>query len=313
MNYRRRSGSVISMLPMVLLVVALAAAAFAFDYGHGLSVRRQLQNATDAAALAGAYELAKDPLTGSDKTNAEKYAYDVAAKNYADDVVVSNNPTTTVTVTVNANAMPRSVTVTSTRTSANIFARLLGFNTIPVSTTSTASSSQGIKQVKPNQLFPLAVSLDFRPTKGAQEGVALQDLVNNNKTGKFTIVLNPQNSKNGSWLKNWVGTQNELLTFGKDALIMNGVMGNQVQDLSPGDVLNIPIITGPPPFNKERIIVGVMGFRITKINFPLEIEGYLVDPVILRGTPGMPLLEALDQGSATFLNQHQPWQVSLTN
>lgn len=298
---------------MVLLVVALAAAAFAFDYGHGLSVRRQLQNATDAAALAGAYELAKDPLTGSDKTNAEKYAYDVAAKNYADDVVVSNNPTTTVTVTVNANAMPRSVTVTSTRTSANIFARLLGFNTIPVSTTSTASSSQGIKQVKPNQLFPLAVSLDFRPTKGAQEGVALQDLVNNNKTGKFTIVLNPQNSKNGSWLKNWVGTQNELLTFGKDALIMNGVMGNQVQDLSPGDVLNIPIITGPPPFNKERIIVGVMGFRITKINFPLEIEGYLVDPVILRGTPGMPLLEALDQGSATFLNQHQPWQVSLTN
>lgn len=298
---------------MVLLVVALAAAAFAFDYGHGLSVRRQLQNATDAAALAGAYELATDNLTQTDKTNAEKYAYDIAAKNYADDVTVSNNATTTVSVSVNANNMPRTVTVTSTRTSANIFARLLGCNTIPVSTTSTASATQGLSQVKPNQLMPLAVSLDFRPTNGAQEGIALQDMVNNNRNGKFTIVLNPQNSKNGAWLKNWVGTQNQLLTFGKDALIMNGTKASLVQELSVGDIINIPIITGPPPFNQERTIVGVIGFKISRIGFPHEIEGNLIDPTILRGTPGVPLVEALGQQSVTFFNQHQPWQVSLTN
>src|SRR4030095_1380736 len=94
---RRRNGSLISILPLVLLVVALAAAAFAFDYGHGLSVRRQLQNATDAAALAGCWELAKNTMTATDVTNASAYAYNVAAKNFADDTPVSNNATTVVT------------------------------------------------------------------------------------------------------------------------------------------------------------------------------------------------------------------------
>jgi uncharacterized membrane protein len=39
---------------VVMLSVALAAGAFALDFGHLLLVRNELQNAADAAALAGA-------------------------------------------------------------------------------------------------------------------------------------------------------------------------------------------------------------------------------------------------------------------
>lgn len=294
-------------------MVALAAAAFAFDYGHGLSVRRQLQNATDAAALAGCYELAKDSLSATDLSNASAFAYSVAALNYADDTPVANNGTTTVSVTVSAGTMPRTVTVTSTRTSANIFARLIGCNTIPVSSTSTASAQKGLTSVSPNQLFNLAVSADFIPGKGAMEGRALDDMVDQNRTGEFTIVLNPQDAKNATWLKNWVGTQNDHLVFGKDALDLNGVQADAVQDLQVGDMLYIPLIPGPPPFNQDRTIIGVIGFKITSINFPLNITGTIIDPLIMRGTPGIPLVDAIGLETQTFLEQHQPWKVSLTN
>jgi len=315
MRYRGRSsrGSIASIILLILLFISVVAAAFSFDYGHGLMVREQLQNAADAGALAGAYELASHTITSDQTGRAEQFAYDTAAKNNADDVPVANGNGTTISVSVNGNSMPRTVTVTTTRTTGNIFARLIGWNTMPVSATATASAFAGLKQVKPGQLLPLAVSLDHRPTNGAQEGISLNDYINGNRGQKFTIVLNPQNSKNATWIKNWVDKQNPVLTFGSDTLICNGVRANMVQDLSPGDQINVPLIMGGPPFNQERTVIGVAGFKITQINFPLEIEGYLVDPLVLKGTPGTPVASALSQQDQTFLNQNEEWAVLLTN
>lgn len=309
---RNQEGAISAVLLIVLVLVVVVGAAFSFDYGNGLVVKENLQNATDAGALAGAIELARDPVQNDDKNRAESYAYSVAAMNKAGNEAVSSSTAgTSVNISMSPNTMPRTLTLQATKTTGNIFARLIGWNSMPVSSRSTASVSHGISQVKPNQLMPIAVSLDFRPSKGAQKGKALQDVVGNGQP--FTMVLNPQNSKNSTWLKNWTGKQNPLLTFGQDQLILNGVKASLVQDLSPGDKINVPIITGGPPFNQSRTIVGVIGFEVTKINFPLEIEGRIIDPLILEGIPGQPILSGVDQGGVNFLDDHAAWTISLTD
>ncbi|MCB9468660.1 MAG: hypothetical protein H6677_10315 [Candidatus Obscuribacterales bacterium] len=309
---RNQEGAISAVLMIVLVLVVVIGAAFSFDYGNGLVVKENLQNATDAGALAGAIELARDQVKNDDKTRAENYALSVASLNKAGNEAVSSATAgTSVNVSMSPNTMPRTVTVTATKTTGNIFARLIGWNSMPVSSRSTASVSQGITQVKPNQLMPLAVSLDHRPSKGPQKNKALQDVVGNGQP--FTIVLNPQNETNGAWLKNWSGKQNPLLTFGQDQLITNGVKASLVKDLSPGDRMNIPIMTGGPPFNKSRTIVGVIGFEVTKINFPQEIEGTIIEPLILDGTPGEPILSDVDQSGLNFLKNNAAWTISLTD
>lgn len=312
---RRRNsrGAVASFVMIALLLVALATAAISFDYSHGLLVREQLQNAADAGALAGAQELARVQIADRDKKNAVDYAYSITGTNLADNTAVSNNtPGTIVSVTVNGDTMPRTVTVTATRTTANIFARLIGWDTMPVSATATAHAYRGLKQIKPNQLLNLAVSLDHVPTNGPQKGQALNSLIGENK--RFTVVLNPQNSKNAAWLMNWNPNQNPVLTVGVDSLIMNGVNANLVSNnLTVGSTIYMPLMTGGPPYNKSRVMVGVVGFTITKVNFPLSIEGVLKDPLIVKGTPGTPIQSYLDSASQAYLDQNSAWEVQLIN
>lgn len=309
---RNQKGAIAAVLLIFIILVVIVGAAFSFDFSKGVVVKEELQNATDAGALAGALELAKDNVTGQDRARAESYAVSVTGNNTADSQAVSaNSPGTLVNVSLVSNTMPRTVTVTSTKTTGNLFARMIGWNSMPVSARSTASVSQDLKQIKPNQLYPIAVSLDFKPTKGPQKGKSLQDIAGPNQ--KFTMVLNPQNSKNTSWIKNWTGKSNPLTTIGQDQLMLNGVKANLVQQLSPGDIMAVPIITGGPPFNKTRTIVGVIGFEVTKINFPQQIEGRIVEPLILKGTPGQPIVSGVSQKGKNFLDQYAPWQISLTN
>lgn len=309
---RSENGAIAAVLMVILVLVVIVGAAFSFDYANGLVVKEQLQNATDAGALAGAIELAGDNIKQQDETNAENYARAVAGENKADNQSVSpSSPGVVLNVSMNSKTIPRTVTVTTTKTTGNLFARMIGWNTMPISATSTASVSKGLKQIKPNQLYPIAVSLDFKPSKGPQKGKALQDIAGPNQP--FTMVLNPQNSKNTSWLKNWTGKSNPLTEIGQDQLLLNGVKANLVKGLSPGDVIAVPIIKGGPPFNKSRTIVGVMGFEITKIKFPLHIIGKIKDPIILKGTPGQPLAQGISQKGANFLDKYAPWSLSLTN
>lgn len=312
---RNSQGAVASLIMVALLLVILAAASLSFDYAHGLLIREELQSAADAGALAGAYELARTTVNPADKQRAEQYAQNITANNMADQTPVANTTDgTTVSINVQGDTMPRTVTVTATRVTANMFARLIGCNTIPVSATATAQAYKGLKQVKPNQLLNLAVSLDRVPTNGPQQGTALNTLVGPNATKqKFTIVLNPQNSKNAAWLKNWSPLQNPVLTFGVDSLNLNGVDANLVADLNVGDTIFVPLITGEPPYNDSRVIMGVIGFKITRINFPNQIEGYIKDPLIVKGTPGVPVSNALGLDDTTFLDQNSPWQLQLIN
>src|SRR5215468_1930971 len=53
-SFRNQKGLLGAPMLACCIVIALVVASLAVDFGHAATVRTQLQNATDAAALAGA-------------------------------------------------------------------------------------------------------------------------------------------------------------------------------------------------------------------------------------------------------------------
>ena len=108
----------------VVMVVLLAMVGVAFDVGHMYRERRQLQNAADAGALAGAWE-----ICFGDPALAATMAEQVARENYTvevDDVQVTFPNTYTVDVTV-IEAVP------------TYFAGVVGMRTFEVPATAAAA------------------------------------------------------------------------------------------------------------------------------------------------------------------------------
>jgi len=75
------NGSVAIITAVVLVFVLLGIAALAVDIGRQASAKNELQNAVDAAALAGAIELAKDG-----QAEVETQAVEAAERN----IVITN-------------------------------------------------------------------------------------------------------------------------------------------------------------------------------------------------------------------------------
>jgi Flp pilus assembly protein TadG len=124
-------------LIVIFMVVVLGMAGLAIDLGDGYFQRQQVQNAADAAALAGAMEIP----TGSWQSAATTYA----AKNDkpSDVVSASYNGTDTVTVTV-------------TRSVPTYLLSLLGKSSITVSATASAKI-EALAQVS-RHVSPYAVT-----------------------------------------------------------------------------------------------------------------------------------------------------------
>src|SRR5262249_52016099 len=85
-GYRKQNGAMGGLLFCAVLLTILGLGTFALDFSHVLAVRGELQNAADAAALAGAGAFAK-----LEEESAETHALDVANANTADGRAVSNN------------------------------------------------------------------------------------------------------------------------------------------------------------------------------------------------------------------------------
>ncbi|MEZ4543613.1 MAG: hypothetical protein R3C24_06890 [Cyanobacteriota/Melainabacteria group bacterium] len=172
--------------------------------------------------------------------------------------VTDTNSNTVVNVHVNSVTTPRTVTVTATKNTSTLFARLIGWNTMPVTTTSTASANRGIIQVKSHQLYPMAVSLDYRLENGPQKDISLQETIS---PGQPFIIVLIQKSKNSSGCR--TGRAKTIpITLGQDTVTMNVQASNT--KLSPGDTINVPVVCGGPPFNDARQVVGVIGFKSPK-------------------------------------------------
>ena len=127
-------ATVALMMSVILLIVALVC-----DVGYGYVVRRQMQNAADAGALAGAREL----LVGSD---AVPVATDYAERNGADDV------------TVVVNEAQYSVRVIAQKTVPTFMAGVVGLSELTISAAATAI--WGSVDRVTSELYPIAVEWD---------------------------------------------------------------------------------------------------------------------------------------------------------
>lgn len=120
----RESGQVLVIF-VVMGVVLIGFMALALDVGMILHDRRQLQNAADAAALAGAVELPASPTLADDR------AREWAANN---DIDLDEGDQLTVSV----DTVENTVSVQVERDVPFLFGRVLGLTTIDVSAKATA-------------------------------------------------------------------------------------------------------------------------------------------------------------------------------
>jgi len=215
------SRGVVAVMVALTMTVLLAMGAAAIDVGHALVARNELQNAADAAALAGArtlgiaYEgmtpdqMAIYTLTGGDRAAIVSAAQTTSVLNQAAAVNVSvnaadvnvglwNSATRTFTPTVN---QPRSVRVVTHRDgSANgpistFLANVVGLSSVNVSAAATAELT-AIGSTPLGALdFPLAISELFFSQYGCGDSIQLypSNGTPNSCAGFTTFMQTPSN------------------------------------------------------------------------------------------------------------------------
>ena len=173
-------GGVVFILVVLALVVLIAFIALALDVGNALVVRNELQNVSDAAALAATRKLgsiyeglsyAEQQAYVCDPSMIISVAQEVGANNRAGakDIVINagdvligqwNPSTKTLTPTLN---QPDAVTVISRRDAsangpiATFFARILGLNSLDVTAKATAALTAE-STILPGNLIPVGIA-----------------------------------------------------------------------------------------------------------------------------------------------------------
>ena len=133
---------------VVVMVVLIAMTGFALDVGHAYLVQRQLQSATDAAALAGALDL---PESTQAIQTAKAYGPEPGSRNApaANDNATIEVETKCVTAIVTgctpSNGQVNSISVRSASDVKTIFAKVLGIDSLTVHATATACSPCSVK------------------------------------------------------------------------------------------------------------------------------------------------------------------------
>lgn len=140
------SGQVL-VLVTVVMVVLIAMAGFALDVGHAYLVQRQLQAATDAAALSAALDL---PDTAAASATAANYGPEPAKKNKlgANDnakIDVKFKCVTSIATGCTSTSGLNSISVKSTSVVNTVFARVIGINSFTVHAAATACSPCSVK------------------------------------------------------------------------------------------------------------------------------------------------------------------------
>ncbi|MBI4533790.1 MAG: hypothetical protein HY711_07560 [Candidatus Melainabacteria bacterium] len=286
---RAPKGSLGAVLFGIVLFAILGIGAFALDFAHVLTVQSELQNATDAAALAGAQDL----TTNFD--NVVPRALQVASSNRADGKAVSNqSPGAIITVNPIPPNLPLdtgSVTVTASMSIRHMLAPIFGRTVDTLVSQSTAGSSGSLNRLGSNQAFPLAVSLDAvprnnnidgQPLYSRQLGDTVDFYINSQQVKNASFTSFTECSSNANYIKGAVAQSLGLepvqpgfipsIQVGDSININNGVVGQkhlarspQFEALTSQPILILPVITGTPPYNQSRQVVGFIGVRVTTV------------------------------------------------
>jgi len=191
-NVRDESGQVL-VLATIMMVVLIAFTGFAIDVGHAYLVQRQLQAATDAAALAGALEL-------PDRTRAEQVARDYGPEPTKRNTLRSNDNAAITVETKCVTAIitgctpgsgVNSISVKSTSEVKTVFAKVIGFDSFTVKANATACSPCSVKPIDIMLVLDRTGSM-CQKSNGADDHPACTDLANAREGMKtFLGLMNP--------------------------------------------------------------------------------------------------------------------------
>jgi len=331
-GYRKQNGAMGGLLFCAVLLTILGLGTFALDFSHVLAVRGELQNAADAAALAGAGAFAK-----LEEESAETHALDVANANTADGRAVSNNsPNTQVTAASypsTGNGEPDVVEVDAQMTVNHMLAPIFGRRQDQISVTSRAGCYEQVKVLAANQAFPIAINPAAWPNGPNGNGKPVNDL---NLGDPVVIVINPDGnpSRNAAWTSFNLGSANTTqyrdlldqalglvppdpnyeipqIEVGVDTIALdNGLNrgtdldGYYADKIEAKPFLIFPLFTGNA-YNQSRICIGFITVKINKItrsssNFTLE--GTLVKGIVKGWGGEVPLTGDADTDQ-TILNK----------
>lgn len=165
--FRDRSGN-FGILTAIALPLLAAAAGVAVDVANMVLSKNQLQNASDAAALAAATALAAGTTTTTDATTLGKDFVSGEMANYLGSnatTIAALKAGTTVKITQatdsGTGAKTYAVAVNSTYPLAvNAMTRLLGWNTVTIGASSSSSSTSATNATSTGQALSMFLALD---------------------------------------------------------------------------------------------------------------------------------------------------------
>lgn len=314
---RNQNGSLAVLLPCAILLAAVGLGAFAIDVNHNITVRTELQSATDAAALGGGMSLLK--------TTTESRAYDdalsVAQVNTADGKNVTNSESGFEVLPTqegwDASTNSCKFTVDATKTINNMFAKLFHHNTDDIGAHSTAQTWRSVTGVAANQaILPITVSLDTivghtQPLYKNKTGDVVNFSINSQQFKNAAFTSFTIKSANANYLTDMIDFALGLgplpqggippMNVGDTIYLTNGVAeqkqmakGEYLSGLTdPDKTFLIPVIKGDPPYNQTQQIVGFLTVKFKKIKINGsggQVEDMDMELVkgMIKGTGGIP-------------------------
>jgi hypothetical protein len=323
---KRRRGirSENGLLGLVALLFAifiiLVAAAFFTSISHALTVKAELQNAADAAAIAAAQDLCAEP------EKVESVGKSVAAMNRADGRPVSSKSSgTSVRVLVHegTNGESSSVELITRMKIQNLFGGLgwLG-KEASVSAHSMAGTVGGIVTLGDDQAFPLAISIDAVPMCGR---IATEPLRSHHLGDVVCLYTNAQQRKNVAFTS-FLKTSDDLTYIKKvldarlhmtadaqlplppetatsERLVPNLAIGDSIhlnhgsfgqnylatggrlEALMRHPTITVPVIVGNPQVKDAATIVGFLTVRV--VGCTLNSHGQELDSLTVQLIKGI--------------------------
>jgi hypothetical protein len=293
---RSQTGAMYTLCAVGFLIMTVGLCAIALDIGHCVVVKGELQKTTDAAAIAGAEDLFKNPTAVQNSANT------IAGMNTADGKSVSNKtPDTNVDVQIlpqDANNMRR-VEVTAHMRIRHMFSGIFGRTSDVISSRSVAGGSGLLTGMPGYSAFPLAVSIDAAP--GTYHGFPLSPNgftarpINQAKIGDpIVLYLNSQQYKNAAFttftqgpasggmihtlIAESLGLASRKTVIipevkaGDYIFLNNGIDGEKALAQDPDysallaqNAIFLPVISGNPPYNQSRECLGFIAVKVTGV------------------------------------------------
>ncbi|MCS6805909.1 MAG: pilus assembly protein TadG-related protein [Acidobacteriota bacterium] len=134
---RRQRGTMLALIAAGAIAI-MGSAALAVDIGYFFTVRNQMQNAIDAAALAAAQGLINDPGNYTESGMAKRWAIETAAKNMAAGQPVILSPSDITFPT------PNTAKIRYEKTVDTFLGRAIGINEVDLKVAAKAVPSTGV-------------------------------------------------------------------------------------------------------------------------------------------------------------------------